>query len=404
MAQLWEPNASVTTIGYNPAVTDTASAPNWGITYEGARFPGANETGDALNHQISAFYDKTFLERLLPDLFWDRFATHRSQPRNNTETFIMRRYNPIVPADGHDPSSLDNILPETATNINQQSANTTDIEDRIYEVGSWMNVTSRVNLLDIDPVLTEVTTLMGEHAQITLDSIWRDMIFIKTNTHLGLSGTAENPTTTAGVIDWSTFGTTVPITDGEATPSNVATRAPNQADFRAAALAFRLYGARPDTTMILPTTKYNTRAIRPSYWVVTTPEMADYLEYNLGTDLAPVVPRELYSDPTKAAYEEEVFAWNGFRFMTNNHSRYFTGTAGNEVIHPIIIMSGKPYGIISLRGFEPGKGRKIIDYIPPKKQQTDRYGHEGFLVWNTWTGLTVAVQERIRILYGVIPS
>jgi len=368
-------------------------------TFTGSSAPAQFEPGmqstltvNGVQRKINAFYNKVFLERFSKDALLDLFADFHKHKQNETEAIISRGYNRIYDSMTAGNSPIQNTLPEEETVLNKQRFTITETADYIEELGAWIPIAKRVNLLAIDSVLTEVTELMGEFATEIMEKYWFARLRERISSEIFLAGNA--PTALYTTPTWIE-GTDTDLTTASVDPAVVAdvSRLPNAYDFRRIKIDFRNNSIRKFTRMLKSENKYATFPIKAAHMVITTPDMCDALEHTLGSTQHPVFSTEQYPNQT-LVHENEEFAWNGFRFVSHN---FLTTETGNScTAHPLLIPSPHSYKLLSLRGTKA----KTIEYVPPTKQLNDVYGHMGFLVWNAWSGVSVPQQERIKLMWG----
>lgn len=127
---------------------------------------------NALTAEQAEFYQRTMLERLLPNLHFMKYGQKKNIPKNSGDTTSFRRLNSLAVSttaltEGVTPDSVD-------LNISKISAT-------VKQYGQWTKLTDWLNLVGLDPLLTEVSQLMGETAAESMDSIVRDIISAGTN-------------------------------------------------------------------------------------------------------------------------------------------------------------------------------------------------------------------------------
>jgi N4-gp56 family major capsid protein len=135
---------------------------------------GYNATSgvNALTAEQAEFYQDALLERLLPELFFMNYGTKKPIPKNAGATTSFRRLNSLAVSktaltEGVTPDGVDlNITKVTAT---------------VQQYGNWTKISEFINLTGLDPLMTEVSGLMGENAGESMDEIVRDIVAAGTN-------------------------------------------------------------------------------------------------------------------------------------------------------------------------------------------------------------------------------
>ncbi|MEW6096761.1 MAG: N4-gp56 family major capsid protein, partial [bacterium] len=230
---------------------------------------------------VSEFYDKLLLVRALPNLVHDRFGQRRDLPPNNSGTIKFRRYESLSVAttpltEGTTPSSV--------------QLSKTDISANIDEYGNYIEITDKVNLLNVDKVLTEATNVLGENAGQSLDVLTRDILVAGTNVQYS-NGSARNAINT--IIDTTTLQKAIRTLEGN--------------------------NAKYHTTMIEGSTKIATIPIAPAYWAIVHPDVAMTLR-----NLTDFIPVEKYANQQQVM-KEEIGAYRQIRFVTSTQTKIWTG-------------------------------------------------------------------------------
>jgi len=131
---------------------------------------------DANNNRLTAenaeFYQRTLLERLHDAIFFMKYGKKINIPRRAGSTTSWRRLEmPAVTTtaitEGVTPNGID-------LTINKVSAT-------VQQFGTFTKLTDFIDLVGLDPLLTEVSQLFGDHAGLTMDIIVRDIIKAGTN-------------------------------------------------------------------------------------------------------------------------------------------------------------------------------------------------------------------------------
>lgn len=147
-----------------------------------AKMPSQNKT----------FYDRTLLERLLPLLvFMEHGQKYKKPiPRNEGATINFRRFNSLpVPAQ----SLVEGVTP-SGTNLS-----VSQIIATVKQEGDFVELTDLIDMMGIDPVVTETTELLSEQAAQTAEVRVRDVIFNGTNVYY-VGGHADRGDVTQGDV------------------------------------------------------------------------------------------------------------------------------------------------------------------------------------------------------------
>lgn len=127
---------------------------------------------NALTAEQHTYYQDAMLERLIPELVWTKFGEKKNIPKRKGATTNFRRLNSLnvvttALTEGVTPDGVD--------------LNITAINAVVKEYGNWTKISEFINLAGYDPLMTEVSELMGENAGESLDVIVRDVISAGTN-------------------------------------------------------------------------------------------------------------------------------------------------------------------------------------------------------------------------------
>ncbi|WP_028609227.1 N4-gp56 family major capsid protein [Paenibacillus harenae] len=125
-----------------------------------------------LTAENATFYQTAMLERLLPELQYMKFGEKKNIPKRKGATAQWRRLNSLAVSttaltEGVTPDGVNlDITPVTAT---------------VQEYGSWTKISDFIDMVGLDPLMTEASELMGENAGESMDTIVRDIIYAGTN-------------------------------------------------------------------------------------------------------------------------------------------------------------------------------------------------------------------------------
>ena len=120
----------------------------------------------------SEYYDRTLLERALPELVHDRFGQIRTLPTQNSLVAKFRRYESL----GTTVTPLTEGIPPAST-----SPSKTDVTATLATYGAYMEYTDDVELTNPDPLLTEFAQLEGEQMGQSIDLLRRNTLVGGTN-------------------------------------------------------------------------------------------------------------------------------------------------------------------------------------------------------------------------------
>lgn len=144
---------------------------------------------NALTAEQHTYYQDAMLERLTPMLTWTKFGEKKNIPKRKGATTNFRRLNSLAVS----KTALTEGVTPDGVNLDITSVNAT-----VKEYGNWTKISEFLNLTGFDPVMTEVSELLGENAGESMDEITRDMVAAGTNVLYANNKTARN---TIGVAD-----------------------------------------------------------------------------------------------------------------------------------------------------------------------------------------------------------
>jgi len=150
---------------------------------------GYNATSgvNALSAEQAEFYQRTMLERLLPELFFMKYGEKKNIPKNAGAVTSFRRLNSLAVS----TSAITEGVTPDGVNLDITKINAT-----VSQYGNWTKISDFINLVGLDPLLTEASELMGENAGESMDIIVRDVIAAGTNV-LYAAGRASRVTVAA---------------------------------------------------------------------------------------------------------------------------------------------------------------------------------------------------------------
>jgi N4-gp56 family major capsid protein len=135
---------------------------------------GYNATSgvNALTAEQAEFYQDAMLERLLPELFFMKYGEKKNIPKNKGALTSFRRLNSLAVS----TTALTEGVTPDGVNLDITKINAT-----VSEYGNWTKVSEFINMVGLDPLLTEASQLMGENAGESMDILVRDVVAAGTN-------------------------------------------------------------------------------------------------------------------------------------------------------------------------------------------------------------------------------
>lgn len=124
-----------------------------------------------LTVENQTFYDRTLLERLLPELQYAEDADKKKMPKGKGTEIEFRRYNSLaIPT----APLTEGVTPDG------KSLNITSLKATAKQYGDYVTVSDVLDLVGKDPTITETSELEGEQAALLVDTIVRDTLLTGT--------------------------------------------------------------------------------------------------------------------------------------------------------------------------------------------------------------------------------
>ena len=127
-----------------------------------------NHTGAAtLSVEDKEYYDKHLIRYAEPNLVHRQFGQKRPIPQGNGSKAEFRCFASL----GKQTTPLvEGVTPDG------QTLSVTKVEATVYQYGGFVNLTDKIRLTSIDPIVTETVRLIGDQAGLTMDTIVRDVL------------------------------------------------------------------------------------------------------------------------------------------------------------------------------------------------------------------------------------
>lgn len=254
------------------------------------------QTTQNLSQENKEFYDKTLLKRMLPTLLFANYGQKKPLAKNSGKTISFRKFNSLESAE----TPLTEGVTPTGNNLSMS-----EIKATVEQYGDFVEISDMLDLVGIDPVLTETAELLGEQAGMTIDNIVRDVICSGTNVRY--VGTKESPAVSTETV------------------SGVMTAK----DIQKAVRTLKNDNAKPFDG------KYYIGIIDPdiSYDLQQDPLFLDVSKYNGGTQII----------------DGEIGKLGKVRFIETTNTKTKTRDDG-KVVHCAMIIGKDAYGIVDIDG------------------------------------------------------
>lgn len=152
--------------------------------------PNTN-TLTALTAEQKTFYERTLLSRLLPNLLFYKYGQKKSVPKNEGKVVNFRRFNSLEA----NTTALTEGKPGDG-----KALDITTITATLSQHGDYLVITDVLDMVGMDPVLTESCELLGEQAALSVDTIVRDIVCSGTNVHYVGGAAGADALTAASIL------------------------------------------------------------------------------------------------------------------------------------------------------------------------------------------------------------
>lgn len=260
----------------------------------------ATQTGTATSgnipREVNNFYDRALLERAVAAFVHNRYAQVRDIPSNSgTNVVKFRRYGSLT--------ATTTALSEGVTPSGSQLS-ITDLVATVAQYGDYVTLTDVVLYETYDPILTETAEILGEQAGDSLDQLCRNVLVAGASAQYASTATTVATVSSAMKLD--------------------------RAEVKEAVRTLKTNNAKPVTSMINPSTGYNTTPINRAFIGIVHPSTT----YDLD-DATGWIPVEKY--PNQAdVMPNEVGSLAGVRFLETTNAYTTTGTLVGTVYGTLI--------------------------------------------------------------------
>lgn len=248
--------------------------------------------------EVGNFYDRVLLDKAVPSFVHNRFAQIRDLPRNaGTLDIKFRRYGLLAA----------NLTPlSEGVTPSGKALSITDVNATVAQYGDYVTLTDVLQYSTIDPILTETADILGEQVGDSLDQLARDVMAATATKQYASTATSTVTVTSAMKI--------------------------SRAEVKEAVRTLQSNLAKPVTSMINPSTGYNTTPINRAYIGIISEDTLFDLD-----DATGWIPVEKYSNKADVM-PDEVGSLAGVRFLmtTNAKVRTAAGASGIDVHSTLI--------------------------------------------------------------------
>lgn len=272
---------------------------------------GVQTTRTQIPAEVNNFYDRKLLTRAIPLFVHTMYAQIRDIPKNaGTSTIKFRRYGNLTAAT--------TALTEGVTPTGSQLS-VTDITATVLQYGDYVTLTDVVDYESQDPVLSETAEILGDQAGDTTDKLMRAVLNAGTN-----------------VQRVNDRATTVLVQAGDKIDATTV---------RKCIKTLKNGEAKQITSMVDPSTGYNTTPLPPCYVGFIHPNISYTLKYITG-----FIPVEKYPS-SKSLLPGEIGSIDEVRFCETTNAYVKTGDGASGIdVYTVVILGMNAYGMSRISG------------------------------------------------------
>lgn len=276
---------------------------------------------DFVSDKVTAVYDMTLLERIVPGMIWDKFAQSKLVPANsNTKTAFAIRYKNILP-------TTTPLAEYNGTVKQPRKVVREEVPYTVAHYGDYIEYSDELDLYDFRKITSDFLNILGDHAAVSMETVKRNSLRGGTNVVY-----ANGKISRAEVI---------------ATHEDI-----TKEDIRTAILKLKAQGAKKLTSMIQGTTKVGTKPVRACYVGVCSIYTTESLRKLEGWQDA-----EEYADASAKLDEREIGRILDVRFIESDNdegvecnSAGAPTVGGGEVVEQTLIFGADAYATTTVRG------------------------------------------------------
>lgn len=302
------------------------------------------------------FYDKNLIARASLNEVWTKWAQVRNLPANAGETIKFRRFSRL--------SAATTPLSEGVT-PSGSALSKTDITAVPLQYGDYVTVSDYVNFTTLDPLLTEMSGILGDQAGETRDVLTRDVIVAGTTVQYASTATQRSEVSAAMKL--------------------------NPAEVREALMTLQLNKGKMIMEMIDAGSNEGTTPIGKSYVGILGANTLFDLKSQAG-----FIPVQNYANKSNLM-DGEVGAVDDCRFVRTDNPKVFTAAGASSAdVHVTMILAKDAYGITSING------HAIENIIKPLGSGQDPLNQRATSGWKmTFIAKRLVEEWMVRIEHGV---
>lgn len=325
---------------------------------------------------VAAYSVVRMLKRAMPFLHIEKFGQTYPLPKQSTQVAKFRRYF-LVGATGAAGNSSGNFSTPVATTplvegVTPAGSKITnqDYTVQLRQYGDYVGITDVVLDTHTDPILQQITDILGEQAALTVETLRFNVLKAGTNVFRANKVAARTDIITAISLD----------------------------DQRRVTTALNRQNAKKITQIVASTPDYNTKSVEAAYVAICHPDLESDLRSISG--FKPVADYGPHTSPWEGEIgsieqvrylSSTVFApWEGAGATVASSGLRYTTVSGTDKVdvYPVIYFARDAFGIVPLKG----ASSMTPMVVNPKPAPGDPLGQRGTIGWKLWTA-TVILQE-----------
>jgi len=330
---------------------------------------------------VAAYSVVRMLKRAMPYLHLEKFGQTYPLPTNSTQTAKFRRYylsgaTGTAGAGGAGTNGagaafnipvattplVEGVTPSGSTILNQ------DYTVQLAQYGDYVTITDVIEDTHTDPILQQMTDILGEQAAVTVETLRFNVLKAGTNVWYA-----------ANVSNRVSVNTAIAITDQ-----------------RRVTTGLNRQNSRKISTVVASNPDFNTKSVEAAYMAVCHPDLESDIRNMTG-----FVPVASYG-PHTSPFEGEIGSVEQVRYLTSTIMLPFVNAGGvtgagttyrstggsNVDVYPVLIFGRDAFGIVPLKG----KSSMTPMVVNPKPAAGDPLAQRGTIGWKLWTA-TVILQD-----------
>lgn len=328
---------------------------------------------------VAAWSVVRMLTRAQPLLQLERFGQTYQVPTNSTQTAKFRRYfltgasGAAGPDNGINGGAAFSVPLATTPLVEGVTPSGTSLTNQDYTVqlqqyGDYITFTDVIVDTHTDPVLAQMSDVLGEQAAQTVETLRFNVLKAGTNVWYAGNVASRNLVVTAITL----------------------------ADQRRVTTGLNRQNAKKITSVVASTPAYGTKSVEAGYMAVVHPDLETDLRNMTG--FKPVADYGPHTSP----FEGEIGSCEQVRYLSSTiiapfadaggatgAGTTFRSTSGSaNDVYPVLIFARDAFGIVPLKG----KSSMTPMVVNPKPAAGDPLAQRGTIGWKLWTA-TVILQD-----------